>query len=192
MERHVMWIPAQKPGFEHLKLIELPKRVTVSGLLIGIDKDPFRIHYEIGCDAHWRVHRVDIELLDLPIDHSVCLVADGNGQWTTADGEPLPEFDGCIDIDISVTPFSNTIPIRRLNLQVGQSADLKVLLITVPSMKLSLVEHRYTCLERQDAGGAYRFESLSAKTEVLLTIDRDGIVTDYPGGYQCVLLDGGN
>ena len=51
MERDVMWIPAQKPGFEHLKLIELPKRVTVSGLLIGIDKDPFRVH----CDIEWPI-----------------------------------------------------------------------------------------------------------------------------------------
>ena len=177
MERHVMWVPAQKPGFEHLKLVELPKRVTVSSLIIGIENDPYRLHYEIGCDAHWHVRRVDIQLLDVPTERAVYLVTDGNGHWATADGEPLPEFDGCIDIDISNTPFSNTIPIRRLNLHAGKSADLKVLNIAAPGMKISLVEHRYTCLERHDRGGTYHFESLSDKTEVQLTIDRDGIVS---------------
>ena len=192
MERHVMWVPVDRPGFEHLKLVELPKRVTVSSLIIGIEHDPYRLRYEIGIDGQWCVRRVDIELLDVATERAVSLVANGDGQWATADGEPLPEFDGCIDIDISNTPFSNTIPIRRLNLQVGQSAAVKVLLVTVPGMKLTMAEHRYTCLERHDAGGTYHFESLTDKTETQLTIDRDGIVTDYPGGYRRVIFDGGH
>ena len=188
-----MWVPATEPGIEHLKLTELPHRVTASGLIIGLsDNKPYRIHYEIGCDVGWGVRRVDIQQLDLPSENAVYLVGDGMGHWATADGEPLPTYDGCHDVDISITPFTNSIPIRRLNLEPGQSADLKVLHVTVPAMTLKTMDQRYTCLERHDTGGVYRYESTGSGFSADLTVDRDGIVIDYPGGWRRVLPEGGN
>jgi hypothetical protein len=188
-----MWVPATEPGFEHLKLTVLPHRVTASGLIIGlVDNLPFRVHYEIGCDVEWGVRRVDVQQLDLPTERAVYLVSDGAGEWETADSEPLPAFDGCLDVDISATPFTNTIPIRRLNLQAGQSADLKVLYVSVPSMTLQLVQQQYTCLERYDTGGVYRYEGFPSGFTAQLIVDRDGIVIDYPDGWRRVLPEGGN
>ena len=41
------------------------------------------------------------------------LRADGRGHWAdAATGSPLP-LDGCVDIDIYPSPFTNTLPIRR-------------------------------------------------------------------------------
>jgi len=189
-----MWVPATEPGFEHLKLTELPHRVTASGLVIGLDdkKNPYRVHYEIGCDAQWGVRRVDIQQLDLPAENAIYLVGDGAGHWATADGEPLPAFDGCQDVDISITPFTNTIPVRRMNPQAGQSVELNVLHITAPAMTLKTMAQRYTCLERYDTGGVYKYESPASGFTARLTVDRDGVVIDYPGGWRRVLPDGGS
>lgn len=57
---------------------------------------------------------------------TIGLHADGNGHWTTDTVEPQPDLGGCVDIDLTATPLTNTVPIRRLRLQPGASADLLV------------------------------------------------------------------
>jgi hypothetical protein len=71
----------------------------------------FRIRYEVSCDAEWRVREVRVALLAIEGAY-VRLLNDGESHWTTPDGEPVPALDGCTDVDISVTPFTNTLPIR--------------------------------------------------------------------------------
>ena len=56
-----------------------------------------------------------------------------------ADGGPGREIrstssTGCIDVDIRATPFTNTLPIRRLALQPGESRDLRMAFIDVPGL----------------------------------------------------------
>ena len=95
-------------------------------MVIGLEVGrPFRIGYEIRCDERWRVREVRAAAPDLqrPV---LELLTDGEGQWKRGGGEPMPELDGCIDVDISATPFTNTLPIRRLGLEPGESEDLTV------------------------------------------------------------------
>ncbi len=193
MQRHAMWTPITRPGLEHLKLTELPKRVTVSSLIIGIDKDaPYRVRYEVGCDPDWQVRRLDIDLLDLAAPQGLYLVSDGAGDWATADGEPLPALAGCLDVDISATPFTNTLPIRRLKLKKGESAQINVVYITLPSLEYKALQQNYTCLDLHDTGGVYRYESPAHNFSADLITDRDGFVVDYPGQFRRVLPDGGH
>jgi len=188
-----MWTPVNTPGFEHLKLIKLPHRVTASGLIIGLDGElPYRVHYEIGCDAQWQIRRLDIDQLDLPTEHGVYFVSDGHGNWATADGEPLPALDGCLGVDIQATPFTNTIPIQRLQLKDGETATLKVLYIYVPSMEFKVVEQTYTCVTHTLTGGTYRYHSIAAGREVEVTTDRDGLVINFPERFRQVAFDGGH
>ena len=193
MIRHIMWTPANQPGFEHLKLTKLAHRVTASGLIIGLDgQTPYRVRYEIGCDAKWQVRRLDIEQLDVSTEHGLFFVSDGHGSWATADGEPLPNLDGCLDVDIQATPFTNTIPIERLQLKNGQSAVLKVLYISVPAMEYKVVEQTYTCVTNTLAGGTYRYHSISAGKEVEVTTDRDGLIVNFPDRFRQITFDGGH
>ena len=47
------------------------------------------------------------------------LLADGEDGWTTRGGAAMPELEGCVDVDISATPVTNILPIRRLGLAPG-------------------------------------------------------------------------
>src|SRR5215210_4657720 len=127
VEREVMWAPWEGPGLEHLRLLRSDGgAVVANGLVIGLEAGlPFRIGYEIRCDGRWRVREVRAGAPDLerPI---LELLSDGGGHWKRRGGEPVPELDGCIDVDISATPFTNTLPIRRLGLEPGESEDLTV------------------------------------------------------------------
>jgi hypothetical protein len=95
----------------------------------------------------------------------------------------LPSLDGCLDVDLSATPFTNTLPIRRLNWQPGQSVELRMVYVDVPSLHLSVYPQRYTCL---DASGRFRFEALRSDFTADLTVDLDGLVVDYPGLFRRV------
>ena len=107
MEREVMWAPWEGPGLEHLRLVTSDDGVVANGLVIGLEAGrPFRIGYEVRCDERWRVQEVQVATPDSgpPV---LELFADGEGRWKRRGGESVPELDGCIDVDISATPFTN-------------------------------------------------------------------------------------
>ena len=160
MEREVMWTPWEGPGLEHLRLVTSDDGVVANGLVIRLEAGlPFRIGYEIRCDGLWRVRevRVATPYLGRPV---LELLADGEGRWKRRGGEPVHELEGCIDVDISATPFTNTLPIRRLGLKPGQSEELAVAYVRVPELLVGPERQRYGCLDARTDGGLYRFEAL--------------------------------
>ena len=171
---------------EHLMLKWDEEGVRADGVVIGVESSvQFRVRYEVRCDTGWRVRKVKVDSLASD-DVSVRLLADAEGGWITPDGEPVPVLDDCSDVDISVTPFTNTLPIRRLGLGPGESADLEVAYVDVPGMRVEPTRQRYTCLERGEYGGLYRYEDegLFHGFTADLSVDADGLVLDYPGLFR--------
>ena len=184
IEREVMWVPWEGPGLEHLRLVTNDSGVVASGLVIGLEGGrPFRMGYEVRCDGRWQVREVRAAAPDSerPV---LELLADGEGRWKRRSGEPVPELDGCIDVDISATPFTNTLPIRRLGLRPGESEELVVAYVRVPELLLGSERQRYGCLETRVEGGLYRFEALPSGFTAELPVDADGLVIDYPGLFR--------
>lgn len=187
MEWNVMWAAWDGNGLEHMRLRDTVDGLVVDSVVLGLkDEQPFRLQYLIRCDQTWKVRSCTLNLLrffgDDEVDISVW--TDGQGHWTDVNGNQLPALDGCIDVDISVTPFTNTLPIRRLALQAGQSAELLVAYIAVPEMTVQPMLQRYTCLESRDDGGLYRYESVESGYVAELPVDAQGLVLDYPDGWK--------
>ena len=183
--RDVLWTPWQGPGLEHLRLATDEREILADGLIVGLDDGrPFRLRYAVRCDPAWRVREVGVASLDTGGD--LHLVADGRGAWTAADGTPLSTLDGCLDVDLSASPFTNTLPIRRLALAPGQSADLAVAYVAVPALTVTVDPQRYRCLDARADGGRYRYESLDSVFAADLPVDADGLVLDYPGLFRRV------
>ena len=189
MEDNVMWIPCTGAGLEHLHLLQHDDGNVVDSVVIGMENEtPFRLWYEIHTDKDWRVQQCTLRLLGAS-NQEITLNADSKGHWTDAAGVPLSALDRCIDVDISVTPFTNTLPIRRLSLQPGQSADLLVAYITVPMLEVRMMQQRYSCLEHRVDGGLYRYESLNSGFTRDLLVDAQGLVIDYPGIWKRIGSD---
>lgn len=185
MERNVMWAPWTGVGLEHLELVQNDGGVLADGVVIGIEEGmPFRVRYELRCDAEWRVR--ELTALSPGEGKEIRLLADGEGRWTTTTGDTIRYLNGCIDADISATPFTNTLPIRRLMLEPGESVDLEVAYCAVPALRVETEPQRYTCLERSGEGGTYRFESLDGGFTADLSVDADGLVLDYPDLFRRV------
>jgi uncharacterized protein len=183
-EREVIWVAWEGPGLEHLHLVTSDDGVVANGLVIGLEGGrPFRIGYEVRCDGRWRVRKVRAVAPDS--GRTVLeLLADGEGCWKRRGGEPVPGLNGCIDVDISATPFTNTLPIRRLGLKPGESEELAVTYVRVPELLVRPEKQRYGCLEARTDGGLYRFEALPSGFTAELPVDADGLVIDYPGLFR--------
>lgn len=181
-----MWTPWSEPGIEHLCLLQHDETILADSIIVRVsNRMPFRLHYEIACDLQWNVKKLDVALLG-DDTRNIKIQSDGKGHWSTHAGDPIPLLDGCIDVDISATPFTNTLPIRRLGLRPGQSATLLVAYVSIPEMHLMTMRQRYTCLEVTSSWGLYKYENVDSDFSAELRVDSDGVVIDYPGLFKSV------
>ncbi len=175
----VVWEAQQWPGMEYLRLEERASEIIADGTVIMVEDNlPLRIHYTVRCNPGWSVRQVAVEVDGYAAPRQR-LTADGAGVWHKAPNTPLDHLAGCIDVDIAATPFTNTLPIRRLGLQPDESAEIEVAYITIPELSLSAARQRYTCLEMGQQGGRYRYESLDSGFTAELTVDANGLAIDY-------------
>lgn len=186
MDSHVFWTLLQRTGLEQLHLMEDERGVVADGLVLGIeDASPFRLWYQVRADRNWKIRECLLQVGGAK-GEALRLSTDGLGHWTDAAGAACSSLDGCLDVDISATPFTNTFPLRRLALTPGESVDLLVAYITVPDLGVRPVRQRYTCLSRSTSGDLYRYEGLESGFSADLLVDAQGLVMDYPGIWKRV------
>ncbi|HYK63978.1 MAG TPA: putative glycolipid-binding domain-containing protein [Patescibacteria group bacterium] len=176
------WQSWDSTGIEHLVLREGSREIVAESVVVAsVQHLKFAIRYRVRCDKSWRVRSAEIALVGS--DRKIEIAGDGKGNWTDASGKRLPKLAGAIDIDLSVTPFTNTLPIRRLKLQPRQSAEIVTVYIVAPALTLATDPQRYTRLgERR-----YRYESLDSDFARDIEVDRRGLVVTYPGLFRRLL-----
>ena len=178
LAREVFWARVGVPGLEHLRLLRQSDWWEADGLVLGCDDGRgWRVRYHVAVDAGWQARACTVTRLD--DGHRLELHRDGAG-WLGTDGKPLPELAGAEDVDITVTPFTNTLPIRRLAWTAGQARELTMAWISVPELTVRAAPQRYTCLRSiEPAGGRFRYEGIGTGFTVELDVDPDGLVLDY-------------
>jgi hypothetical protein len=182
----VAWTSVQWPGMEHAVLSGGSRGPRMEGLALLVhDEQPFRVAYRLACDQAWRTRRLTVSASGpggAPAGR-LDLRADGSGHWTDAIKQrPVPELDGCIDVDLSATPLTNTLPIRRLNLSPGAATDLPMVYIDIPDLAVSAMTQRYA----RTGEACYLYESPGFQAS--LPVDEHGLVFDYPGLWRRVPL----
>lgn len=146
---------------------------TVSGR-VGREQ----VEYVIRLSPLWHVRQF-LLFRDLP-EPDLWLGTDGQGRWGEMNGAHRPELDGAHDIALDVTPFTLTLPIRRLPLHVGDAFELIVLVVDVETLA---VEPTVTTYHRTD-DRSWRITRRGETTEV--TVDDYGLVTDVEGAFRRV------
>jgi len=184
MNHEAMWRSLDGTKFEHVKILENNEGITADGLMIHLnDNETLRMRYRIYCDTSWRIHKAELIKLD-ETDERLLLLSDGNGTWRNERDTPIDELNGCRDIDIHFSPFTNTLAIRRLNLQPGESANIEAVFISGQTMQLAAASQRYTHLGNNSSGAHYKYEGLSSGFKKTLPVDHTGLVMEYPGYFK--------
>ncbi len=185
--RDIYWTPLDDPGCEHMSVSASEQGVNALGLVLRRwGEESIRCRYELRCDADWQFREVVFALSGAGEGppRRVVLKRDDIGNWLCND-EPAGQLAGCRDIDIEVTPFTNSLPIRRLGLGAGESAELLVAYLPVPDLVPRPARQRYTCLKPFESGaGLYRYEGLESGFAAEIPVDREGFVIDYPDIFE--------
>ena len=174
------WLSESGKGMEHLVVRRDGDGIAAQGVVIGNGGGAgFGASYAIECDALWRVRHAVVEVAG---GARLELFADGAGRWHGQDGAPLPALDGCIDIDLTASCFTNTLPIRRLGSALGQRQSIDVAWVWIPELRVEKARQAYTRL----GDGTVRFEGIGTGFQADLTVDDEGFVVDYPGLFRRV------
>jgi uncharacterized protein len=177
----VLWRDRESGGLDRCVLSAGPDGGhRLSGTVLqAMDDVPYEVRYTVMTDASWTTRSVGVHVQGGSGDARLALLADGEGGWS-AGREPLADLDGCLDVDLVVTPATNTLPIRRLDLAVGETADVAVAWVRFPELTVEVAEQRY---ERQ-APDLYRYSAGRYAAE--LVVDDHGLVLDYEEAWHAI------
>lgn len=183
MHRSLRWATEEGDGLEYCAIRSTPQGFIAEGVTIApgfgnlAEGEPFGCSYAVRCDSRWHVRQVEVRVAG---GAHLLLRADGEGRWSGPDGAPLPALDGYIDVDLTCTPFTNTLPIRRLGEALRTRQEIRVAYIVLPGLSVMPSRQAYTLLD----AGRYRFESLSNPFQAEIETDADGLVMRYPGLFR--------
>lgn len=109
------------------------------------------------------------------------MTRDINKLWLV-NGRERRDLFGCTDVDIGVTPASNSLPIRRLNLQIGETRDVVAAWVRFPEFRVDPMRQRYTRIDQN----TYLYESVESGYRAELTVGDCAVVEKYVGEWIAV------
>jgi hypothetical protein len=194
----LFWRRKDTTGTEHA-LVDARRGLYARGHQLAVDPIAYSCRYELQTDPTWATVRLDVATEGAGWVRSVRLEL-AAGRWRVTASEQgdldaaltgagharagLPGMEdpdllyGAFDVDLSGSPLTNTLPIRRLDLsraEVGVAHRLNVAWVLLPSLEVVQADQIYTALG--DGRVRYASETFSAD----LIVDDDGFVRDYPG-----------
>jgi hypothetical protein len=180
LNNSVLWRRLDQPGHEAALLSEGAAGAAIEGTAVFSESGrPCRLDYLVVCDGAWRTlsARVTGWLATTTVD--IAVGVDAARRWTI-NGRPCPDLDGCNDIDLSFSPATNLLPIRRTRLAVGAQVSVRAAWLRFPAVTLEPLDQSYERLSES----RYRYESGGGSFVAILETNAVGLVTLYPGLWQ--------
>jgi hypothetical protein len=177
----VLWQGVETGALDRCRLAAGPDGLRLSGTVLTAEfGTPLDVRYLVEAGPDGLTRRVELELDGGAVRR--VLVADGAGRWRwEGGGSDLVEVDGALDVDLTVTPATNTLPIRRLaGLEVGEAADLRMAWVQFPELSVIPSAQAYERL----AADRWRFSTGDFTAE--LVVDPQGLVLDYGGLFRAL------
>lgn len=185
--RSVIWQRLDLPGAEYCSLSRTGDGWRLAGVAVAArgahdsgSGVPLRADYVVDCDAAWRTRGATLIVVSEGQERRLQIRAEGEGEWSV-NGEAVDGVRGLIDIDLNVTPATNTLPIRRLNLPAGASAEVVAAWVRFPELTVEPLWQRYTRL----SADRYGYESDGHFTTEFV-VDDLGLLVDYETGWRRV------
>jgi uncharacterized protein len=180
IERAVLWRGLYRPGAEYCGLWRNDDGWHLAGtVVVVLDGHPAEVRYAVTCDVSWNTRAVTVGLTSGAAERSLKLRTDDQQRWWNAQDE-VAGVRGCLDIDLGATPATNTLPIRRLELPIGRSADVTAAWVKFPDLIVQPLDQRYTRLSER----RYQYESGGGSFQAEIEVDELGLVTRYEGGWE--------
>lgn len=185
LDRAALWRRLDSTSLDLLRVQEFAQGYFLNGrILTLVEGYPSEIHYSVVCDRGWVTREGHVAIIRGRTVEQLQLRRDDLGRWWR-DEQSAPDLDGVADIDISATPATNTLPIRRLGLSVGESRATDAAWVRFPDLSVERLPQSYT----RTAEHCYRYESDGGNFSADLTVDETGIVVRYSDIWERVGSD---
>lgn len=174
-EKSIVWRRIDIAGHEFARIFSIDERYFLEGAAILVFEGKFcHLNYRIECDKNWETSTAKVSGFVGERKIDVEISVDAEKHWTL-NGEKISEVEGCIDIDLNFSPVTNTLPIRRLNLEIGEKAKVRAAWLKFPSFEFAPLEQFY---ERKGEN-SYIYESSNGNFRAEIETDEIGLVTKY-------------
>ena len=170
-----------REGFEVVFLHSGPEGHRLEGHTAAVeDGEAWSVQYSIFLDAKWVTQTAQVVGRSATGRREVALEADGTGAWRI-NGAPAPEVDGCLDVDLESSSFTNALPVHRLGLEVGQEAEAPAAYVRALDLTVERLEQRYVRTHDEGVGQRYDYSAPRFEYTGQLGYDAHGLILDYPG-----------
>lgn len=176
LNRAVTWRRSlDRPSFEQAQFISTSAGVHIAGTVLAAQEGmPLRVDYRIECDQRWKTGRVCVEHCLGGIRKRLLVEREDDESWLR-DGRVDQGLAGCSDVDLGISPSTNTLPIRRLAMGVGGANELQAAWIRFPDLTVSRVRQCYRRVSELE----YQYQNLNSGFSSSIIVDADGLVQEY-------------
>jgi len=173
VNREIVWCGLRTPSLDYCIVRKVTTGWRFAGMLIVKPKtSPFGVRYEILLDKKFNTGSVIVEKTECGLE-SRKKIESRRGAWLV-DGRERSDLRECTDVDLEASPVTNTIPIRRTRLKVGQKVNLTVAWVRFPALEVTPLTQSYERLSARK----YLYRSASGFSAEL-EVDDFGLVTRY-------------
>jgi hypothetical protein len=184
IQQNILWTGVYYHSLENCFISVTTSWAEIRSCIVGGHEDTiYKVDYLIKVNRNWETMYVKIRSQMAGTIHSFLFQQTIPGNWTI-DGHPSDEFRGCSDIDISLTPFTNSLPIKRLKLNVHEERQIDVLYFDILGRDVKRVRQKYTRLSELE----YKFENVPNDFEAIIQVDQSGLVVSYPGLFERTMM----
>lgn len=178
MIRTILWLRLDLPGHDFCAFDDRPSGFRLSGSAVFVfNRRPCRLDYVVACDPEGRTRRASVRGWVGASPVEVSIAVDARRRWRL-NGKSCPAVSGCEDLDLSFSPSTNALPLRRLALSAGDEAPVRSAWLTFPAFRLVLLRQRYKKI------GATSYSYRSGTFAAGLAVDGAGIVRTYGHQWQ--------
>jgi|SRR5688572_24047011 len=170
-----LWRTSDCTSLDNFQLVRFAQGYILSGRVLTVfDRAPADVFYAVLCNDAWITQSAAVQVRRGDVTRSIELRRSADARWWQGD-TVLARFDGLSDVDISITPATNTLPIRRLAPGVGESHATDAVWIRVPELTFDRLPQRYTRTSQL----RFHYESGDGAFHAVLDVDDAGVVVQY-------------
>jgi hypothetical protein len=182
LPRAAAWHHRQaRDGFEVVFFETDTSHIRLHGHTAAVeDGTAWTVRYDITLDRDWHTQRARVWATSTAGEREVSLEVDGMGGWV-ADGSGRSDLDGYLDVDLESSACTNTIPVHRMDLAVGEAAEAPAVYVRAPDLTVEPLEQLYARVDAEGPLQRYDYSAPVFDFESRLVYDQSALVLEYPG-----------
>jgi len=180
MTRTIFWRRLDTDGLERLQVVQDDGGIFVKGTILTTEDGGCRVDHDWHLDSNWSALSVAVSREGA--DGRKALRLDRTGVSWKVDGQTRSDLDGASEVDLSLTPFCNTLALRRLMETGGDTITLDIAYIDGVTLSVARSRQAYDRLNNRCV--RYRDLGLTMGFEAMLDVDDAGFVTRYESLFE--------